>query len=99
MPIRSTQRSLPLSRLHRHGSQGHNAIVLVYDENDYSYAPNTNQVLTTVYTNYGFHKLQSSVYYTHFSLVKTLDQAFGLPCLNHACASNVNVMSDLFGQP
>ena len=80
-------------------TRGHNAIVLLYDENDYSYAPNTNQVLTTVYTNYGFHNLQSGTFYTHFSLVKTLDAAFGLPCLNHACDSSVNTMSDLFGQP
>jgi hypothetical protein len=79
--------------------RGHNAIVLMWDENDYSYAPNTNQILVTVDTNYGFHNLQSGVFYTHFSLLKTLEAAFGLPCLNHACDSNVNTMSDLFGQP
>ena len=76
---------------------GHNAIVLLYDENDYSFSPNTNQVLMTVYTNNGSHGQQSATFYTHFSLVKTLDTAFGLPCLNHACDSNVNAMYDLFG--
>ena len=33
--------------------EGRNAIVLLWDENDYSTAPNTNQVLLVVDTNYG----------------------------------------------
>ncbi len=75
---------------------GHNAIVLVWDENDYSTSPNTNQVMLVVDTNYSSGPRQSSVRYNHFSLLKTLEAGFGLPCLNHACDSNVNVMSDLF---
>jgi hypothetical protein len=35
--------------------------------------------------------------YTHFSLPKTLECGFGLPCLNHACDATVKVMSGLFG--
>jgi len=77
--------------------EGRNAIVVVWDENDYSQAPNTNQVLLIVDTNnYGVHGLNSAVPYNHFSLLKSLEGGFGLPCLNHACDSNVNVMSDLF---
>jgi hypothetical protein len=79
-------------------SNGKNAIVLVWDENDYSTAPNTNQVMLIVDTNYGTGARQSSVRYNHFSLLKTLEAGLGLPCLNHACDSNVNVMSDLFAQ-
>jgi len=83
-----------------HGSPawgwGHNAIVLLWDENDYSATPNTNQVLLTVETNYGVNGIQSSNFYTHFSLLKTLDAGFGLPCLNHACDANVAAMTDLF---
>jgi len=30
--------------------------------------------------------------------LKSLEAAFGLPCLNHACDSDVKVMSDLFGE-
>jgi len=41
--------------------------------------------------------VKSGKYYTHFSLTKSLDGAFGLACLNHACDPKVNVMSDLFG--
>lgn len=76
--------------------EGHNAIVIVWDENDFSFVPNLNQVLLIVDTNYGIHGVKSARRYTHFSLLKSLESGFGLPCLNHACDSSVNVMSDLF---
>jgi hypothetical protein len=76
--------------------QGRSALVLLWDENDYSLAPNTNQVLTVVDTNYGVHGVQSSRFYTHFSLLKSIEAGLGLPCLNHACDANTSVMSDLF---
>ncbi len=76
--------------------QGQSAIVILWDENDYSLAPNTNQVLLIVDTNYGAHGVQSAKPYNHFSLLKTIEAGLGLPCLNHACDSSVNVMSDLF---
>ncbi len=76
--------------------QGRNAIVVMWDENDYSQAPNTNQVLVIVDTNYGTHRVKSGKFYTHFSLLKSLEAAFDLPCLNHACDAATNVMSDLF---
>jgi phosphatidylinositol-3-phosphatase len=75
---------------------GHNAIVVVWDENDYSATPNTNQVVLSVETNYGVSGVQSANFYTHFSLLKTLEGGLGLPCLNHACDANVATMSDLF---
>jgi len=72
------------------------AIVILWDENDYS-TLTTNQVVFIVETNYGSgRRVQSSKFYNHYSLTKTLDAAFGLPCLNHACDANVEVMSDLF---
>jgi phosphatidylinositol-3-phosphatase len=77
-------------------SNGKNAIVIVWDENDYSLAPNINQVLLTVDTNYGTHGTKSGQFYTHFSLLKSLESGFGLPCLNHACDEKVSVMGDLF---
>ena len=73
---------------------GKNAIVVVWDENDFGSDP--NQVVTIVDTNYGVHGVTSSQPYSHFSLLRTLEAGFGLPCLNHACDENVNVMSDLF---
>ncbi len=88
--------------------EGRNAIVIVWDENDYSgstsqltglFPPqNQNRVVLTVQTNFrGGHGAQSSKYYNSFSLLKSLEAAFRLPCLNHACDAGVAVMSDLFG--
>ncbi len=89
---------------------GRSAIVIVWDENDYSGvstplaagtpfpAKYSNNVLLTVETNRHQHGgVTSSVYYNHFSLLKSMEGALGLPCLNHACDSGVQVMSDLFG--
>ena len=79
-------------------SRGRNAIVIVWDESDYSNAPITNQVTLAVQTNDGWNAGQKSKhFYTHFSLLKSLEAGFGLPCLNHACDSNTAVMSDVFG--
>jgi phosphatidylinositol-3-phosphatase len=77
---------------------GHNAIVVLWDENDYSATPNVNRVLTIVDTNYGVHGVQSARRYTHFSLLKSIEAGFGLPCLNHACDDKTKVMSDLFAR-
>jgi hypothetical protein len=77
--------------------EGRNAIVVLWDENDYSTAPNVNQVAAIVDTNYGRHGVKSAQRYTHFSLLRSLEGALGLPCLNHACDSGAGLMSDLFG--
>ncbi|HUD25040.1 MAG TPA: alkaline phosphatase family protein [Burkholderiaceae bacterium] len=73
---------------------GRNAIVVVWDENDYSSLP--NQVVTIVDTNYGVSKTTSNVKYNHFSLLKTIEAGFGLSYLNHAADHTVPLMSDLF---
>ena len=53
--------------------------------------------MVIVDTNYGEEgRVQSSHFYTHFSLLKSLEAAFQLPCLNHACDNTTDVMSDLF---
>jgi len=76
--------------------EGRNAIVVVWDEDDYSVSPTVNQVLLTVDTNYGVHGAKSAHSYNHFSLLKSVEAGFGLPCLNHACDAGTKVMSDLF---
>ncbi|HTS26435.1 MAG TPA: alkaline phosphatase family protein [Bryobacteraceae bacterium] len=73
------------------------AIVIVWDEDDYSVSPTVNKVLLIVDTNYGSHGIQSSAPYNHFSLLRSIEGALGLPCLNHACDSSINIMADLFG--
>ena len=86
---------------------GRSAIVIVWDENDYSgisttpkglFPPvNQNQVVLTVQTNDARQGVQSDRFYDSFSLLKSMEAGFGLPCLNHACDESVHVMSDLFG--
>jgi hypothetical protein len=76
-------------------SESRSAIVILWDENDYSRIT-SNQVVAIVDTNYGDHGVQSARFYDHYSLTKTLDAAFRLPCLNHACDAGVEVMADLF---
>jgi phospholipase C len=75
--------------------EGKTALVIVWDENDYgNYA---NQVVALVDTNYSEHPLVSSRQYNHYSLTKTIEAGLGLPCLNHACDSSTQLMTDLFG--
>ena len=78
--------------------EGNTAIVMVWDENDYSLSPNINQVIVIVDTNYGRHGVTSGQRYTHFSLLKSMEAGLDLPCLNHACDGHVAVMSDLFAR-
>ena len=78
-------------------NQGHNAIIVVWDENDYSQSPINNQVLAVVDTNYSVHpSSKSNTFYTHFSLLKSIEGGFGLPCLNNACDASTSTMTDLF---
>ena len=76
--------------------KGNNTIVILWDENDYSVKPITNQVVLIVDSNKGPHGIQSGRFYTHFSLLNTLEASLGLPCLNHACDASAHVMDDLF---
>jgi phosphatidylinositol-3-phosphatase len=77
--------------------RGRNAIVLVWDENDFSNSP--NRVVMLVETNYARNGRVSNQFYDHFSLLRTLEAGFDLPCLNHACDSTSKVMDDMFGAP
>lgn len=74
--------------------KGRNAIVVTWDENDFSNTP--NRVVMIVDTSYGTHGVQSAKPYNHHSLLRTLEAVFGLDCLNHACDPGVRVMSDVF---
>jgi hypothetical protein len=73
-----------------------NAIVLVWDENDYSDA--ANRVVMLVETNYAPNGRVSEKFYDHYSLLRTMEAGFGLPCLNHACDPTTQVMDDMFGR-
>ena len=87
---------------------GNNAIVITWDEDDYSDQgqpgtgccgadPGGGHVVTIVITNHGSRHVTDKTPYNHYSLLRTMEAAFGLPCLAHACDSAVPTMAPLFG--
>ena len=87
--------------------EGNNAIVITWDEDDYSDQgqtgtgccgadPGGGHVVTIVITNHGPGHTTDNTAYNHYSLLRTMEQAFGLPCLAHACDSVVPTMARLF---
>jgi hypothetical protein len=70
--------------------KGNNAIVLTWDEGD---TP-SDTVTTIVVTNHGPRGVQDATSYSHYSLLASLQQTFGLKCLLNSCTANV--MTPLF---
>jgi phosphatidylinositol-3-phosphatase len=88
--------------------EGNNAIVITWDEDDFSDQgqlgtgccganPGGGHVATIVIRNHGnlAHTVDNTAY-NHYSLLRTMETAFGLPCLAHACDSVVPTMNPLF---
>jgi phospholipase C len=90
--------------------QGRNAIVITWDEDDFSDQgqpgtgccgadPGGGHVVTIVITNKVNHyPITDGTAYNHYSLLLSMEAAFGLPCLAHACdaAAGVVPMTPLF---
>jgi hypothetical protein len=78
---------------------GNVALVVVWDENDYTNTYGDNRVVATVDTNYRRSpRVTSAVQYSHFSLLKSIEGGFGLGYLNHAADPATNLMTDLFAR-
>jgi len=60
---------------------GNNAIIITFDEG----ASATSPVATIVVTNSGPRGLQDRTKYNHYSLLASMQQAFGLGCLRNSC--------------
>jgi hypothetical protein len=90
-------------------SRGNNAIIITWDE-DESQGPDTvagccdsarraggGHVPTIVVTNHGPRHARDATAYNHYSLLRTMQQAFGLGCLQYTCdRSNVKLLTPLF---
>jgi hypothetical protein len=87
--------------------EGRNAIVITWDEDDYSDQnqpgtgccgadPGGGHVVTIVIPSQGPTHITDNTPYNHYSLLRTMEAAFGLPCLAHACDSVVPTMAPLF---
>jgi hypothetical protein len=83
-------------------SHGNNALVVVYDEGDDDAGccgtnPGGGQVAAVVVTNHGPRGLQDSNPYNHYSLLRTIQDSFGIGCLQNTCdTANVHPMGPLF---
>jgi len=54
-------------------------------------------VVTIVITNHGPHSVQDPALYNHYALLRTIQNAFGLGCLQYTCdTANVKTMGPLF---
>jgi hypothetical protein len=87
--------------------QGNNAIVVTWDEDDFSDSgqagtgccgadPGGGHVATIVITNNGPRHLTDDTAYNHYSLLRTFEDAFGLSHLAHAVDPVVPPMTPLF---
>jgi hypothetical protein len=90
-------------------ANGNNAIVITWDEDDFSDQgqpgtgccganPGGGHVVTIVITNQSHRHIVDNTPYNHYSLLRSLEAAFGLPCLQNACdaADGVKPMAALF---
>jgi len=55
---------------------------------------NDKVVLITI-TNYGVRGVQDTRFQSHYSLLKTIEAAFGLPYLGHAADATTNTLAPL----
>jgi len=81
-------------------SHGNNAVVVTYDEGNGtagtgSANPGGGKVATVVVTSHGPRHFKDATPYNHYSLLKTLQQDFGLACLAHSCDADVSTMAPL----
>ena len=75
---------------------GRNVIFVVFDEgND---TPLQDKVVAIAITNYGSRGVRDNTYYTHYSLLKRIEAAFGLPYLRHAGDSNTKTMARMLAR-
>jgi hypothetical protein len=87
--------------------EGRNAIVITWDEDDFSdqgqtgtgccgFDPGGGHVVTIVITNKTKSPIVDGTAYNHYSLLRSMEDAFGLPCLARACDSAIRPMTPLF---
>lgn len=102
--VGTTVQEIMSSDVWRHGR---NAIVVTWDEDDSSDAgqtgtgccgadPGGGHVATIVITNKGADHIVDGTAYNHYSLLRSYEDAFGLPYLLHAGDAVVPAMTPLF---
>jgi hypothetical protein len=82
--------------------KGNDAIVITWTEGLTQAGccdlPGTGKVFTVVVTNHGPRHMKDATPFDHYSLLATIQHAFGLGCLQHSCdTKHVIPMAKLFG--
>jgi phospholipase C len=91
----------------KYWTTGRDAIVVTWDEDDFSDQgqpgtgccgadPGGGHVATIVITNRGQYPVTDGTAYNHYSLLRSLEDGFGLPYLQHAGDAAVPAMTPLF---
>jgi phosphatidylinositol-3-phosphatase len=79
------------------GARGNAAIVITFDEDDSGIGRGGGHIPTVVVTNHGPRGASDATYYTHYSLLRTIEDAFGIhDYLMNANAPGVQPMLPLF---
>ena len=76
-------------------AKGNNAIDIVYDEGDNNVGGG-GRVANIVVTSHGPRHFKDAAHYSHYSLLLTLQQNFGVACLQHSCDAGVKPLKPLF---
>ena len=83
-------------------AKGNNAVVIIYDEGDDDAGccdanPGGGRVAAVAVTSHGPRGLTDSTAYNHYSLLRTIQESFGLGCLEFTCdTANVHQLAPLF---
>ena len=76
-------------------AKGNNAIDIVYDEGDNN-AHGGGRVSDVVVTSHGPRHLKAGAFFTHYSLLRTIQNNFGVACLQRSCDATTKPMTSLF---
>ena len=83
-------------------AKGNNAIAITFDNGDNNAGccdamPGGGRVATVVITSHGPRHAQDHIPSNHYSMLSTIQQTFGLGCLQHTCdTANVKPLTSLF---
>ncbi len=72
---------------------GKNVIFVIFDEGKGT--PLQDKLAAIAITNYGRRHIQDDTYYTHYSLLKTIEAGFSLPYLGHAGDPGTKTMAPM----
>jgi phospholipase C len=76
--------------------RGRNVIFIIFDEGYKE--PLSDLVVAIAVTSYGVKRIKDGTYYTHYSLLKTIEAGFRLPYLRHAADPDTKTMAPMLSQ-